>query len=129
MQACVPAPQARESRVQVMKCRNERETAQCFKLRAGFSLENTFMEQAVHKLCVRDMVFKSVVMSPKFCIVHQERKPTLVFPLPLFTCKLYISSTSKMMTGEELRKRACPHRWQEEDRDAHEKFNEVFLGP
>lgn len=115
--------------MQVMKCRNERETAQCFKLRAGFSLENTFMEQAVHKLCVRDMVFKSVVMSPKFCIVHQERKPTLVFPLPLFTCKLYISSTSKMMTGEELRKRACPHRWQEEDRDAHEKFNEVFLGP
>lgn len=96
--------------MQVMKCRNERVTVQYLKLRAGFSLESTFMEQTVHKLCVRDIVFKSVIMSPKFCIFHQERKPTLVFPLPLFTCKVYISNTSKMVTGEELRKRAGPHR-------------------
>lgn len=105
-----PTPLARESRVRVMECGNERGTAQGLKLRAGFSLENMFVEQTVHNLCVWDIVFNSVIMSPKFCIFRRERKPTLVFPLPLFTYKLYISSTPKMVTGEELRKRACPHR-------------------
>lgn len=53
-------------------------------------------------------------MPPQLCISNQEIKLTLFFPLSFFNCKPYISSKSKMMAREELRKMVHPDEQGEE---------------